>query len=111
MNRLYQKSFLFPSLAPLLSEYLISWVIASFMGAAIVGDLHSITTRGKPLTKRTISGMICFSVPGMFTLNCEIARNELFSGLLKSINLTVGLLSPVFLFSETEQGMNYFPDF
>jgi len=102
IKRLYQKSFSFPSFIPLLFEYRISWVIASPTGSAIAGDLHSTTTRGKPFTKRTMSGMMCFSVPGIFTLNWEIAIKELFSVFLKSMYLTVGLLSPVFLFSATE---------
>ena len=68
----------------------------------MAGDLHSTTTRGMPLTNRTISGIMCFSVPGMFTLNWDIAMKELFSGFLKSMSHTVGLLSPVFLFSATD---------
>ncbi len=102
VNRLNQKSFSFPSFTPLLFEYRISWVIASVIGSVIAGDLHSITIRGKPFIKRTISGTMCFSVPGMFTLNCEMAIKELFSGVSKSINLTVGLFSPVCRFSDTD---------
>ena len=102
VKKLYQKSFSFPSFIPLLLEYLKSRVIPSTIGSAVVGDLHSTTTKGRPFTNSTISGIMCFSVPGMFTLNCEMAMKELFLGLLKSMNLTVGLFSPVLRFSDTE---------
>ena len=100
LKRLYQKSCSFPS--PVLFMYLCIWKNASSRGVSSFEDpiyLASTTIIGIPFIKRTISGIICFSFPGIRTLNWFIAVKILFSGFLKSIKWTVGLFSPVFLFS------------
>ncbi|QEI44162.1 hypothetical protein BMF77_pc00001 (plasmid) [Dolichospermum sp. UHCC 0315A] len=78
----------------------MSWSIASGIASCTFGDLHSMTTTGKPLRKRTISGMMWFSVPRMRILNWQMAIKELLAVLAKSTNLTVGLFSSVLRFSE-----------
>lgn len=66
-----------------------------------LGDLHSITTTGKPFRNNTISGMMWCSVPRIRTLNWQTAIKQLLSRCLKSTKRTVGLFSPVSRFSLT----------
>ena len=87
--------------SPLCSEYRINWSMASAMGSFTLDDLASTTTIGKPFTNNTRSGIIWWSVPVTFTLNCEMAVNTLFSMFSKSMNRTVGLNSPVCSLVET----------
>ena len=56
------------------------------MGSFTLDDLASTTTIGKPFTNNTRSGIIWWSVPVTFTLNCEMAVNTLFSIFSKSMN-------------------------
>ena len=69
--------------------------MASGMASFTRGDLHSITTTGRPFRNSTMSGMMWCSVPRTRTLNWQTAMKRLFSRFLKSTKWTVGLCSPV----------------
>ena len=75
--------------------------MASGMASLTLGDLHSITTTGRPFRNSTISGTMWCSVPRMRTLSWQTAMKRLLSRWPKSTNRTVGLFSPVLRFSLT----------
>ena len=57
--------------------------MASGIGSFTFGDLHSITTIGKPFRNSTMSGMMWCSVPRIRTLNWQTAIKRLFSPVLE----------------------------
>ena len=53
--------------------------MASGMASLTLGDLHSITTTGRPFRNSTMSGTMWCSVPRMRTLNWQTAMKRLLS--------------------------------